>query len=264
MKREQWGETSHQKLYQIKMAISRWVQMNISFSSKFNLSPDSERKQRRSLLVEVRGSGSSRGEYEQRLVEVTEELDAGRGFLWCVIPLSVREALRLREGGIRRFVFTCATAQPPASARPNTGGINALQKETAEVYFSASPTSQAPWPRRTRKDAQLQRKAIPPSTTFFPSICLVSVGLLYTIQFHSLCQHTRGSSLASISLMRNGRCSFCRAEGPVSESAVFCSRLWCCFDILENNILLPQTNTWLVACGRLCFFYWRCNGSFLR
>lgn len=55
--------------------------MNISFSSKFNLSPDSERKQRRSLLVEVRGPGSSRGEYEQRLVEVTEELDAGKGFL---------------------------------------------------------------------------------------------------------------------------------------------------------------------------------------
>lgn len=40
--KEPWGS---QKLYQIKMAISCWVEMNISFSSKFNLSPDRERKQ---------------------------------------------------------------------------------------------------------------------------------------------------------------------------------------------------------------------------
>lgn len=53
--------------------------MNISFSSKFNLSLDREREEAgRSMLVEVLGPGSCRGEYEQRLVEVTEELDTGR------------------------------------------------------------------------------------------------------------------------------------------------------------------------------------------
>lgn len=58
----------------------------------------------------------------------------------------------------------------------------------------------------------------------FQNICLVSLGLLYTIQFHSLCHHTRASSLAPISLMRSGRCSFCRAAGPIPERAVSCTR----------------------------------------
>lgn len=50
-------EMLHQKLYQIKMAISCWVQMNISFSSKFNLPPDWERGSREKLVVEARGWG---------------------------------------------------------------------------------------------------------------------------------------------------------------------------------------------------------------
>lgn len=143
MKREQWGETSHQKLYQIKTAISRWVQMNISFSSKFNLSPDSERKQRRSLLVEVRGPGSSRGEYEQRLVEVTEELDAGRGFLWCVIPLSVRGAQRLREGGIQRFVFFYLRCYPTPLIRSSKHGRDkcAAKGNIGGLFFCLSRVS---------------------------------------------------------------------------------------------------------------------------
>lgn len=72
--------------------------------------------------------------------------------------------------------------------------------------------------------------------SIFQNICPVSLGLLYTIQFHSLCQHTRGSSLASISLMRNGRCSFWWAEGRslnVLSSVLACDF---CLDALERNI----------------------------
>lgn len=48
----------HQKLHQIKMAISCREEINISFSSKFNLSPDRDLEGgRRSLLAEARGRG---------------------------------------------------------------------------------------------------------------------------------------------------------------------------------------------------------------
>lgn len=53
--------------------------MNISFSSKFNLSLDRGRKQGEAAGGGL-GLGSCRGEYEQRLIEVTKELDTGERF----------------------------------------------------------------------------------------------------------------------------------------------------------------------------------------
>lgn len=52
--------------------------MNISFSSKFNLSLDRESGNREKPAGGGLGPGSCRIEYEERLVEVTEELDTGR------------------------------------------------------------------------------------------------------------------------------------------------------------------------------------------
>lgn len=185
----------HQK-YQIKMAISCWVEMNILFSSKFNLSRDRERRQgdacwRRLGAQELSwwiwtkaGRGHRRIGYRGKL-------------LWCVIPLSVSQSTDWR--GRNTTVVLLALTHSPSSTC-----ININCKEKSSGLFSNTHT------------LTIYRAMLRPQHS--PKHMSGLTGPLVHIQFYSLCQHTRGSSLASISMIRNGRCSFCWAESRLPSS----------------------------------------------
>lgn len=100
----------HQKLYQIKMAISCWVEMNISFSSKFNLSPDDERKQGEACWWRL-GAGELSWWIWTKAGRGHRRIGYRRKLLWCVIPLSVSES-RDWKGEEHNGCFTCAYTLP--------------------------------------------------------------------------------------------------------------------------------------------------------
>lgn len=171
--------------------------MNFSFWSKFNLSPDWEGE----LMAEVRVRG-------------VVVVNTNKGW-WRSQKNGIQRAAPLKRNSI-----IC----PPKQRSKEEG------RGTAVVFTSASMRKDGEKPRRG-PDFCLPSLSIWSfghtcygQQQSFQNICLVSLGLLYTIQFYSLCHHTRTSSLAPISLMRSGRCSFCRAAGPIPERALSCTR----------------------------------------
>lgn len=84
------------------------------------ISPQTERGSREKPAGGGLGQGSCRGEYEQRLVEVTEDLDTGRSLFLCVIALSVSESRDWR--GRNTAVVLPALTHCPSSTCINTGG----------------------------------------------------------------------------------------------------------------------------------------------